>query len=138
MVEKNEDGKVIDIQYHGIVTYRWLMFMVNVGKYASPMDPVGMDWYVLEKTYEAKAKQGVCVFHWSFVLQLKTCVFCKWMSKFKWLLETLLPQSRKSIQIDAKIAHQTAEERVQEIIKQVTESDTFKADRGPSVFCSDP
>lgn len=40
--------------------------------------------------------------------------------------------------IDAKIAHQTAEERVQEIIKQVTESDTFKADRGPSVFCSDP
>ena len=72
--------------------------MVNGGKYASPMDTVGMDWYVLEKTYEAKAKQGVCVFHWSFVLQLKICVFCKWMSKFKWLLETILPQSRKSIQ----------------------------------------
>ena len=40
---------MIDIPYHGIFTYRWLMFMVNGGKYTSPMDPVGMDWYVLEK-----------------------------------------------------------------------------------------
>ena len=26
----------------GIFTYIWLMFMVNVGKYTSPMDPMGM------------------------------------------------------------------------------------------------
>ena len=27
---------------YGIFTYIWLIFMVNVGKYTSPMDPMGM------------------------------------------------------------------------------------------------
>ena len=26
---------------YGILTYIWLIFMVNVGKYTSPMDPMG-------------------------------------------------------------------------------------------------
>ena len=26
---------------YGIFTYIWLIFMVNVGKYTSPMDPMG-------------------------------------------------------------------------------------------------
>ena len=26
---------------YGIFTYIWLMFMVNVGEYTSPMDPMG-------------------------------------------------------------------------------------------------
>ena len=28
---------------YGIFTYIWLKFKVNVGKYASPMDPMGHD-----------------------------------------------------------------------------------------------
>ncbi len=28
---------------YGIYTYIWLIFMVNVGKYTSPMDPVGYE-----------------------------------------------------------------------------------------------
>ena len=27
---------------YGIFTYIWLIFMVNVGKYTSPMDPMGI------------------------------------------------------------------------------------------------
>ena len=27
---------------YGIFTYIWLIFLVNVGKYTSPMDPMGM------------------------------------------------------------------------------------------------
>ena len=26
---------------HGLLTYTWMIFMVNVGKYTSPMDPMG-------------------------------------------------------------------------------------------------
>ena len=29
------------IHVYGILTYIWVIFMVNVGKYASPMDPIG-------------------------------------------------------------------------------------------------
>ena len=31
---------------YGIFTYIWLIFMVNVGKYTSPMDPMGL-WLLL-------------------------------------------------------------------------------------------
>ena len=27
---------------YGIITYIWLIFIVDVGKYSSPMDPVGL------------------------------------------------------------------------------------------------
>ena len=29
---------------YGIFSYIWLIFMVNVGKYTSPMDPMGVAW----------------------------------------------------------------------------------------------
>ena len=32
---------------YGIFTYIWLIFMVNVGEYASPMDPMGyISWLI--------------------------------------------------------------------------------------------
>ena len=31
---------------YGIYSYIWLIFMVNVGKYTSPMDPMGNDWFI--------------------------------------------------------------------------------------------
>ena len=31
---------------YGIFTYIWLIFMVNVGKHTSPMDPMGYKWFV--------------------------------------------------------------------------------------------
>ena len=35
---------------YGIFTYIWLIFMVNVGKYTSPMDPMGKG-YLWELPY---------------------------------------------------------------------------------------
>ena len=40
----NKKGSTLDPWDCHIYLHEWLIFMVNVGKYTSPMDPMGLFW----------------------------------------------------------------------------------------------
>ena len=57
-------GKPIQSMY-GICAYMWLIFMVNVGTYTSPMDAIGRDRMFLNKIHEISMQFSVQTQHFN-------------------------------------------------------------------------
>ena len=83
---------------YGIFAYIWLIFMVNVGKYTSPMDPMGnglyQDQFFFSENLRAKGTLALVMhcsnnWRWTVLFQggvQKFCdmfVTCFWWHVFK-------------------------------------------------------
>ena len=95
-----KNGRVsLRIHGTGIFTYIWLIFMVNVGKYTSPMDPMGLQtwgkwfrtflflvsWFPIWRTYFFEVGWNHRV--WKLFLSAEFNDFYCSLQQFKYMLQ---------------------------------------------------